>query len=497
MRTAILTQRKHFLSWFMSALIAVAVLGLAGCGGGGSSSSTSTGGTSTLAGSAGQITGFGSIIVNGERIHTGGAELEFEDGTTVTLTDTNNEAHLSLGMEVEVEGSVDDNGTRTASRVSVDSSLDGPLAGLSQAGDVFSFSILGQSVVAVRGMTIVDDTVLLGNLDNLADGMVIEVHGQPDENGVTQASFIEWKANTVGDLPLGFLFELTGNATSLTGSTFMIGSQLVDYTGVTPRDGVLSEGILVEVKGTLNGSTFEAVDVEVKNGFDDLPEFEVEGLLTALDTGLQTFMVRGQLVDYSNAMFMGGLEEDLLNGLRVEAEGPIINGVLIAEKVKFKDNFRYKGPADLVGNVLTISNPNLGGVDLIVTIDSSLTRDETTGAGSPFKVRARQVEGSNLLATRIKDNDGNADRQIFQAQVVAINGPLVEILNGGMGSGLIVIDTDDIIPDDSTMETNFEIEDAQVSRQDFFIALQVGDIVEARWNMTDNRWDEIEIELDD
>ena len=145
MRAGILTKTNHLFSLFMFTLIAVVVLGLAGCGGGGGGSDSTQTTTPSESGSgvvsAGQITGFGSIIVNDVRFHTGGAELEMEDGSTIPLTNTNNEDHLSRGMEVEIEGSIDDNGNGTATRVSVDSTLDGPIANLSQTGDVFTFTI--------------------------------------------------------------------------------------------------------------------------------------------------------------------------------------------------------------------------------------------------------------------------------------------------------------------------------------------------------------------
>lgn len=490
MKAATLMNASRFfqISWF--ALVLIALLALSGCGGGSSSSSPAT----PIPGvSAGEITGFGSIIVNGVRFHTGGAELSFGDGSApVTLDDnpSNNQLHLSKGMEVEVEGTFDGNGTGTATRVIVDSTLTGPIQNLSPAGDVRTFTILGQNVVTARGMTLVDNRVLLSNLDNLANDMVIEVHGLPDGSGNVQASFIESSTATI--------FELTGLVASrdVNGTdTFMIGSQLVDFSGALVRDGDPSNGALVEVKGNLDpGGTFVATDVELKGDFGDQAKIEVEGLITALDTNAETFMLRGQPISFANARFMGGVEADLLNGLKVEAEGPISGGTLLAVKIKFKDNFRYEGEATQLGNELVITNP--GGLDLSITIDTNMTRnDSTAGPGlGQFKVRARQLSGPNLLATRVKDDSGgNTTRQIFQAPVVRIAGPMVEILDDGNGAGVIVIDTSTISTDNSG-SSNFEIEDNDVGSTAFFAALQVGDIVKARW---DGSWEQIEIELDD
>ncbi|MDT8418963.1 MAG: DUF5666 domain-containing protein [Desulfuromonadales bacterium] len=486
MRTLISSNIDRVFTLFMLTLAVIVTLGLTGCGGGGSGSDSTVSPTTGV--SAGQITGFGSIIVNGVRFHTGGAELELEDGGTIALTNSNNEDHLSLGMDVKVEGSFDDSGTGSAARISVDSSLEGPVANLAQADGIYTFSVLGQKVVAATGLTVVDDTVLGRSLTNLSDGMVIEVHGQPDGNGHIQASFIEWKAVDAVSVPPGS-FELTGHVASLDtdASTFLIGGQLVSYDGVTPEDGILIEGSLVEVKGDLNGATFVATDLEIKNGFGDHHKTEIEGLVTGLDPVAKSFMVRGQLVSYANARFVGGIEEDLINSLKVEVEGSIVNGTLRAVKVKFKDNFRYEGNATQAGNALLIHNP--GGPDLNVTIHSVMTLG--TASGGQVKVRARQLSGANLLATRVEDG-GNEERQVFKAPVVRIAEPLVEILDMGDGSnGVIVVDTSTIHSDD------FEIENIITTRADFFAALQVGDIVKARWDNKDNRWDQIEIELED
>ena len=282
---------------------------------------------------------------------------------------------------------------------------------------------------------------------------------------------------------------MTGTVGSLDSlnETFLVGSQLISYSGITPRDGILANGVLVEVKGNLNGVTFEATDIEVKNGFDDQFKMEVEGLITNLNTAAMTFVLKGQLIDYRNALFIGGVEADLLNGLKVEAEGPVSGGILQAVKVKFKDNFRYEGNSTLVGNALIISNP--GGTDLSVLVDSAITRG--TASGGPVKLRARQLSGENLLAIRVEDNNDDR-RQIFMAPVISISGSVVELLDSGNGvDGVIVVDT-------SSISTgNFEIGDVVTDRNNFFATLRVGDLVKARWDEDDNRWDQIEIELDD
>ncbi len=481
MKSCTLLTTKCVTQGFWLALVFIAALALAGCGGGGDGAPGTA--TPTPGVSAGQITDFGSIVVNGVRFHTGGATLEREDGTTVPLSNTlSDQDHLSQGMEVEVAGSFDNNGDGTANRVFMDSALAGPILNFAINGNVRNFTILGQSVIALVGATNVDNgTPLLGSLDNLLDGMIVEVHGLPDGNGTVQASFIETSTAS--------LFELTGRAINLDSAnfTFNVGNQSVSYSGVTPRDGILVEGSLVEVRGLLSGLIFEAADIEVKDGFDDQAKTELEGLITSLNSAAKTLILKGQLVNFTGAQFLGGVENDLFNGIKVEAEGPISDGILLAAKIKFKDNFRYEGDSTLIGNVLSISNP--AGPNLAITIDITMTLGSSLGG--QVKVRARQVSGETLVATRV-ETAGNTDRQIFEAAVVRIAEPLVEILDlGNATTGVIVVDTTSILSD------NFEIEDIAATRAAFFAALQIGDIVQARWDVSSGQWDQIEIELDD
>jgi hypothetical protein len=480
---------------------------LTACGGGGGGSSTS-GSTSGL--SSGQIEGFGSVIVNGVKFEVEGAEVEFEHGKTVVISSATQTLHLNEGMQVKVEGSFNSNGsTGTASRIIVDDELEGAISGLTVDGTtgIATFTVLSQTVVAVPGQTHVDDSAPLNsNLSNLQNGQYVEVHGLPDGNGTLQATFIEYKAadqssfeNLSDDEGE---YEVTGAITAMgAGSTFNIGSLLVDYSGTTP-DGPLAVGTLVEVKGALNGSTLEATRVHVEDGLgDDVAKVEVEGLIRDLDNPVSgQFTLNGQIVDYSSAIFIGGLQADLINGLKVEAEGPIDGGVLFAVKVKFKDSFRYEGMATAnSATQLSISVPAPAGGTLTVYIDTSMTDvDLESGhnyATDPVKIRARIVSGSTLVATRL-NSGGDSDRQEFEAPVVAFSqaSDTVELLDDGTnnGTGLIVVDTSTI---DQSPPSDFEVDDVPVSRTTFYANLHIGDRVDARYR--DGAWDEIEIEDED
>ncbi len=504
MKTATAITLGKFQEWLLGSILVVSIALLSACGGGGSSGSGITPGTTTSGVTSGEIEAFGSIIVNGVKFEVEGAQVETEHGVTTIISGATQTQHLHEGMQVEVEVEFNDDGkTGTATRIVIDDELEGEVTGLStDPSGIVTFQILGQTVKAMPGSTHIDDTVLNGQLANLADGMFVEVHGLPDGNGTIQATFIEWKAATLTDfnnLPGNEgEFEATGTITTIPGANqFTMGSLLVDYTGVIP-DGPLAVGTLVEVKGTLNAGTLEATRVHVEDGFGaNLAKIEVEGLVR--DLTATTFTLKGQLVDYSSATFYGGTSADLANGLKVEAEGPIVAGTLQAVKVKFKDNFRYEGMATKqADSSWRIENPDPTGTDLTVWIDA-MTEDDANAGADPaattrnLRIRARQMQGAELIATRTQDNGGNATRQIFEATLMVKTDPNLQLLNDGSGSaGLLGFDTT-ITAD--LQATDFEIEDVPTSRAAFMAALTVGDRVKARYDGGNE--DQIEIELDD
>lgn len=485
-------------------ILSIAVVILSACGGGGSGGGS---GSSTAGLSSGEIEGFGSVIINGVKFEIEGAEVEFEHGQTVIITSGTQTQHLHEGMHIEVEGRFDDNGqTGTATRIIVDDELEGEVIGLTTNAStgVVTFTVLGQTVVAIPGVTQVDDTVLNGLLSNLMSGDFVEVHGLPDGNGTIQATFIEWKAADLAgfnNLPGNEgEFEVTGAITSLgAGSQFNIGSLLVDYTGVTP-DGPLAVGTLVEVKGTYDGTTLDASIVHVEDGADnDVAKIEIEGLIRNLDNPVNgQFSLNGQVVDYTSAIFYGGVEADLINGLKVEAEGPVVSGVLMASKVKFKDSFRYEGLVTVVtpGEELSISVPAPSGGTLTVLVDNSVAKVESgIDYANAVRIRAHISSGNTLVATRVTEN-GNNDRQIFEGPVVDFSqgADSVEIFDDGTqsGTGLIEVNTATI---SEVPPSDFEIEGVPVPKATFYGSLNVNDRVKARYR--DGSWDQIEIEIED
>ena len=108
-----------------SALSAAIALTLVACGGSGSS-----GGVAGIGGSgfisSGSVTGFGSVFVNGVKFETGSATFDIDDSGSGSQDD------LAIGMVVKVNGSINDDGvTGTATSISFDDELQGPVSSLS------------------------------------------------------------------------------------------------------------------------------------------------------------------------------------------------------------------------------------------------------------------------------------------------------------------------------------------------------------------------------
>ena len=403
------------------------LVGCGGGGGGGGSDSTDDGGSNPPASatnvSQGQIEGFGSVFVNGVEWETDSVEIEIEGSPGFSESD------LQIGMLVKVEGNLDASGTSgTATTINFDDNLEGPISSItpSSTGSVKTLLVMGQTVIVENGVTFFDDTPPY-SFAAMAVGDVVEVSGSTNFDGSIQATFIEKKADDLAAFLATDDLEIQGVVAGLGGNIFQINALTIDFTGVTPRNGTLANGVLVEVKGNaLAGNTLTATDVEIKPaglGVDDIDEAQVEGFVTNLSTSAQTFEVNGQLVDYATAEFIGGPETDLLNGTKVKAEGPIVSGALQAEKVKFKDNIEFEANATTVNaGIGTLTLEDLA--EITVVVDDALTEFEPAGStlsniviGDEVKIRAREGSGGTIVAIELEILGQPSDRAIIQGPV--------------------------------------------------------------------------------
>jgi hypothetical protein len=310
-----------FHSWRALAALLLAAGLLAACGG------VDSGGTgqTVQASSAGRISGFGSIIVNGVRFDDAQASIVDDDGAVHVRGD------LKLGMVVEVEGEVLGNsGNGVARTVQFGNEIAGPVEAVDMVAA--QLSVLGQ-VVQVDA-----DTLFSGYTAGLADvaaGHLVEVFGFYDPNtAVYTATRIERKT-------LLAAFKLRGRISGLDSAGFAIGGALIDYSAIAPAAlPTLANGQLVRVSlQTLQvGGRWVASSVRSsQRNFPEANEAELEGFIGGFVSSTD-FQVGGVPVNAggSGVSFRHGSIGQLANGARVEVEGQMRDGVLVASKVDFK-----------------------------------------------------------------------------------------------------------------------------------------------------------------
>lgn len=394
---------------------------LTGCGGGGDGGSIGGSASST---SVGSISGFGSVIVNGVRFDDSAARVTDDSDNSISASS------LGLGMTVEVSGSVNDDGTGSASSINVFSEVQGPISNLNVAAG--TFSILGFDIT-VSGATVFED---FAGLSALVNGNIVEVHGSRSGNAIT-ATRIERKTPGAGDTLIKIRGQISGlNATT---STFTIGTVTVNYAGaqVSPNTGALAEGGFVKVRSTLSatGNTVTATRIQVVGsrpfGFADSGKSELEGVVSDF-VSLSDFKIGGIAVNAANAIFVRGQSASIANGTRLEVKGVYNNNVITASKVKFEDGvgadeFELHG---VVSDFTSLSSFVVRGV----TVDASGSGVlfERGTASEVANGRVLEVEGSIestasgsiLRASKVKFEDatGGAGEFEFKGSVISISG---------------------------------------------------------------------------
>ena len=300
---------------------------LVACGGGGDAGAPDATAQATTY-TQGVISGFGSVIVGGVRFDDSSASVDDDDGNSRSRSE------LKLGMMVEVDGGNVNRSAATAMalRIRLGSEIVGPVGTIDTTAS--TVKVLGQTVL-VTTSTIFDDS-LAGGLSALVAGAVVEVHGILDiANARIVATRIEPKAT-----PLAFKLRGVIKALDTTTKTFKINDEVISYVGL-PSGNVppgLTNGQVVRVllQTTQVGGVWVATGLR---GGLRLPEARreahVEGVITVF-TSDTNFELNGLKVDATNASFSDG-RTGIVLGARVEVEGAVVNGVLVASKVEIED----------------------------------------------------------------------------------------------------------------------------------------------------------------
>jgi hypothetical protein len=312
--------KLHLLSG--SLISALVLVGITACSDDGTTTTTSS--DSTV---AGQIAGFGSIVMSN------GKEYNTDNVTSCEVDDTDVggvcEDSLSVGMYITMQ--LDSSGA--VSSVHYDDDLEGTASNVSGTDGNFSFNVF--DVVTVT--TTSPGTQWEGfdtnpPLSTELDGANVEVSGEWQGTELV-ASYVEKESDTNS--------EVEGSVGTVDGTAFPLtlnngGTLNVDASGANL---IPQAGDYVEVEGSydLNTDILMAtrIELEDEDEFDEDGEAEITGTLLQDSDSMTDYSINSTQVDISKAPSCTNLV-----GSVVEAEGVYDQtaGVLVVEECEDEDD---------------------------------------------------------------------------------------------------------------------------------------------------------------
>jgi len=344
---------------FVLATLLGALATLAGCGGGStqiaSGGIVGTGDQRLLSSGVITATAPGAIVVTGQTVSIAMAAITV-NGAAASAAD------LRIGMVVALDGRVNADGTATATSVTYSAEIIGVVDGVDSTAR--TLTLLGQRV-RTDGITVFEG----GTFEALL-GQKIEVSGLRVAPADVYATWIRVSADAP---PAVVPVEVVGTVSSLDPAArrFAVGTQAVDYAGLAPAavPGGLANGATVRVTGNVpaTGGTVTATAIAIVPAplpGQNAQRVELEGFVSDF-AGAGSFRVNGQPVDARSATFENGSAAALANGVRVEVEGRLENGVVIATKVEFEEavTAEFDGTVqavDVPGKAFTLGGERIG-----------------------------------------------------------------------------------------------------------------------------------------
>jgi hypothetical protein len=347
-----------------------------------------------LRGVQGSVTGFGSVIVNGEHYETDTSAISI-NGLPAT------EGDLEVGYVVVIQAELPADGSLPRA-VTIDfaHNIIGPLSAVVVAEK--RATVLGQSVT-VGDSTVYGAGIEPASIDGLAalpTDTILRISGFSEADGGVLATRID-----LGDL--GSSLEVTGIVENLSLSlqTFKIGGLVINYDSLNLQNfPQLENGDRVNVEGSLgadgvlvaNELELEEIGLEVDEG----DEFEIEGLVTEISSATE-FSVSGITVSIDDqTIFENGDATMLGLDVRVEVEGQFDNGVLKAKEVEFSP----EGPLRIEATVDSVNPLQLLGIT-VQTNNLTIFEDKSPAELRPFSLAdidpadSLQVTGYESLTT--------------------------------------------------------------------------------------------------
>lgn len=354
----------------LSTLLLCAVA-CSGCGGGSGDVVARIGGGGTgapIASGFGSVSGFGSIIVSGQRYDETAAQFAVDERPD-QLTPASVSA-IRLGMQIQFEHE-----SNRMSRATVAAEVIGPVSSTSASG----LEVMGQTVrvnADPASPTVFDGFTALTELA----GAVVEVHGQRNSSAEIQATRIERR-------PAASTLRVAGTVANFANGTFRIGGLTVRSAQATivPAGQTMADGIRVAVWTDQPLANGELAARVIRVGGPAIPNnaaLTVEGLVTDYLSS-SNLRIGGIAVDASAAQLAGGTATDLRSGRSVRATGTYSANVLRAARIEFLSTTaaRIELSGSVTGFVDATSVFRVRGTATRVTSQTTYVRGDASNLG--------------------------------------------------------------------------------------------------------------------
>ncbi len=459
---------------------------LGSCGGGTSAVlNAGIGGTGIVFGA---ITGFGSVWLNGRRFEIPAGIEIIVDGELLT------EDELAVGMVVRLDVDTE-NGMfgRAAAKVTFDDAIQGPVETVLEEGGVKRLTILKQQVTVDSTRTVFVDT----DYASIGANDVLEISGFRIDKDKIIATYVR----KLGIHAPGIVteVELRGTVENLDADIrrFSINGVQIEYRGARKIDvkgGRLEEDMLVEVEGIfVSDTSVYAIEIEQEDEAfgTDVDEISLHGIVSGYSpngAGLdEPFFVNGQQVDASMAdRDPENIESLMQNGLEVEVEGEIVNGVLIAEELELRADTELRTRViskDDASKSFTVAYPGLGDVT-VNTSAQTLFEDDLPASDPNFSYDL-------LMIGDFVEVEGVEINNTVGAHTVERRDPNDIKLQGAV---------DAFVADESItiLGVTYPVDESTIyigmTATDFYSALRINDIVELEDYEPDGVADEVELD---
>ena len=401
----------------MAIALALSFLVLASCGpspqaGGGVGGTGSASRVPSVA--SGPVTKLSSVFISG---------TEYDNSNAMYCIDSepcSTENSLKLGMVVLVKGTAQSLDqtivTRVADTITFEETVEGVVQYVAQDGS--SLIVLGQ-FIALNPKTVIDANIPGRSIRNLAPGLdVIEVSGLVTSDGHILATLIMKRTGKPHYEVQGIIKNHDARD-----KRFEIGQLMVEYSSADISDIATGDttdwnGRLAHVRGDewqprsevpygarLTATRVKRLGLTVEHS----PDTKIEGFITQV-THPGRFAISNHPIEVSaDTRFEGGTVSELTLGAHLLIHGALVQGVLEAHEVAFKENVVAESNVesiDLQSGTLTLAGlpglPIARDARTVTEDEGTPSRFEDIRIGDHVKVHARLLHGQHVVATELE-----------------------------------------------------------------------------------------------